>query len=424
MNKYPEEKPPVKPVDPGILPEARTIKLDNRIPVYLLNAGTEDIVRIEFIFKAGNVFEKIPLLASATNAMLNEGTLNYSSSRINKMFDFHGAFINQYTDKDLGGVVIFALHKNLKKILELAREILFLPVFPASELKAMLKKRLRLFLINREKVHNLATDKFYETIFGSDHPYGRQVVADDFNNLEPCMLRDFHKKHYTTGSLAIILSGKINDKVHETINQIFGGLSSRGSSQIKPAENPVLRDSIKTHVKKQDALQTAIRIGSATINKCHPDYPGLKITDMVLGGYFGSRLMKKIREEKGYTYGIYSSVSSLNISGYKVISTEVSKKNTQKAIDEIMKEIRSLQSVPAGRDELNVVRNYMLGELLRMFDGPFAVAESFRSVWQYGLDNSYYYRLAEKIKTIDADEITSLAGTYYNIDELNIITAG
>jgi predicted Zn-dependent peptidase len=145
---------------------------------------------------------------------------------------------------------------------------------------------------------------------------------------------------------------------------------------------------------------------------------------MLLGGYFGSRLMKNIRENKGYTYGINSSVSSLNLSGFKVISTEVSKKNTQKAIDEILKEIRLLQSVPVEMEELTVVRNYMLGEMVRMFDGPFAIAESFRSVWQYGLDNSYYYRLAEKIRTIEPDEIASLAKTYYKIDDLNIITAG
>lgn len=145
---------------------------------------------------------------------------------------------------------------------------------------------------------------------------------------------------------------------------------------------------------------------------------------MILGGYFGSRLMKNIREDKGYTYGISSLVSSLDLAGYKVISVEVSKKNAQKTIDEILKEIRILQSVQIDREELNTVRNYMLGEMVRMFDGPFAIAESFRSAWQYGLDNSYYYKLAEKIRTIEPDEIMSIAKTYYNIDELNIITAG
>ncbi len=424
MNKHNSDKPPVKPVDIGLLPEALLVRLDNMVPVYLLNVGTEDIVRIEFIFNAGNSVENIPLLASATNAMLSEGSLNYTSTRINKMLDFYGAFYSLYTDKDMGGIVVFALNKHLKKILDLTREFLFYPAFPARELKAMLNKHLRLFLVNKEKVHNLAMDMFFETIFGLDHPYGRQIVADDYNNLEPKMLRNFHKKHYSPISLAVIISGKIDDKIHDLINRTFGGISNSGSFHNAPAKIPDNQKNIHTHVEKKGALQTAVRIGSATINKRHPDYTGLKITDMVLGGYFGSRLMKNIREEKGYTYGISSRVSSLNLSGYKVISTAVSKKNTQKTIDEILKEITSLQSVLVEKEELRIVRNYMLGEMVRMFDGPFAIAESFRSVWQYGLDNSYYYRLAEKIKSIEPDEITSIAKTYYNIGDLNIITAG
>jgi predicted Zn-dependent peptidase len=134
--------------------------------------------------------------------------------------------------------------------------------------------------------------------------------------------------------------------------------------------------------------------------------------------------MKNIREEKGYTYGISSSVSSLDLTGYKVILTEVSQKNCQKTIDEIYKEIRLLQSIPVEKEEMAVVRNYMSGEMVRMFDGPFALAESFKSAWEFGLDNCYYYRLAEKIKTIDPDEIIELARTYYNIDELYEVTVG
>jgi predicted Zn-dependent peptidase len=150
----------------------------------------------------------------------------------------------------------------------------------------------------------------------------------------------------------------------------------------------------------------------------------LKILDSILGGYFGSRLMKNIREEKGYTYGISSSVSSLDLSGYKVISTEVSQKNCKQTIDEIYKEIGLLQNIPVSKEEMTLVRNYMSGEIVRMFDGPFALAESFKSAWEFGLNNEYYYGLVEKIKTIDPDEIMTLARTYYNIDELYEITAG
>jgi len=171
-------------------------------------------------------------------------------------------------------------------------------------------------------------------------------------------------------------------------------------------------------------LQSAIRIGAPSINKRHEDYQGLKVLNVILGGYFGSRLMKNIREEKGYTYGINSSVVSLNLTGLISISTEVSNKFTRCAIDEIYKEIRRLQSEPVDKEELSVVRNYMLGELVRMFDGPFASAESFRSAWEYGLDNSYYKRFADRIQSIEPDELKALAQKYYNTDDLYEVTAG
>jgi predicted Zn-dependent peptidase len=178
------------------------------------------------------------------------------------------------------------------------------------------------------------------------------------------------------------------------------------------------------HIKKNGAVQSAIRIGSQTINKRHPDYPGLKFLNTVLGGYFGSRLMKNIREEKGFTYGITSSVSSLDLTGFKVISTDVDRNKLEQAVSEIYNEIRKLQRVPVGSDELEVVRNYMSGELVRMFDGPFAMAESLKAVWEFGLDTGYFNRLAQTMKTIGTDEIMRLACTYYNIDDLYEITAG
>jgi predicted Zn-dependent peptidase len=224
--------------------------------------------------------------------------------------------------------------------------------------------------------------------------------------------------------MTVIISGKIHEMTLEILNKYFGDITPNNLEDEDPLAFPKGDKKRKIHINKKGALQSAIRIGSPTINKREPDYPGLKILDSLLGGYFGSRLMKNIREEKGYSYGISSSVTSLDLSGYKVISTEVSLKNRQKTIDEIFKEIRLLQSVPVGKDELSVVRNYMSGEMVRMFDGPFALAESFKSAWEFGLNNNYYNILADKIKSIEPDEIINLARTYYNIDELYEITAG
>jgi zinc protease len=424
MNNLTRIQPPVFPVEKVFIPEALSFRLNNGVPVYFIEAGTEDIMRLEFTFRAGQIYEYLPLIASSTNMMLSEGSENYTSEELNRLLDYYGAFLNLYVDKDRAGIVIYFLNKHTEKVLELSREILFRPTFPEPELNSLMKKRLRWHMVNREKVQNLATDQFFESVFGEHHPYGYQVHEKDFDKISRSHLKDFHSKYYTPDNMAVIISGKIHEKTAELLDHYFGDPGSIKTDTENTSISLYGEKRRKIHINKSGTVQTALRIGSSTINKRHPDYHGLKVLDSILGGYFGSRLMKNIREEKGYTYGISSSVASLDLTGYKVISTEVAQKNLQNTIDEIYNEIKILQSVPVGIREMTIVRNYMSGEMVRMFDGPFALADSFRSAWTFGLDNNYYYQLAERIRTIDPDEIIELARTYYNIDELYQVTVG
>jgi len=417
-------KPPVFPVQPVTLAPVRKVLLENAIPVYTIESGTEDITRMEFVFRAGQIKETAALQSSTANMMLTEGSEDYSSEEINRLLDFYGVFFHLYADKDLAGLVVFFLSRHSEKVIQLSHQILFRPVFPEKEFSVLIKKRLRWYLVNREKVQNLAADKFFESIFGSSHPYGRLVNQRDFESLNTGMLKEFHRKYYTPGNLNIIVSGRPSTGTIEILNKYFGSLKTGVPSYDKSFVSFNGEEDKKVHLTKQGAVQSSLRIGSVTINKRHPDYPGLKVVNTLFGGYFGSRLMKNIREEKGYTYGISSILTSLDISGYKAVIADVSTKNAYYAIDEIYKEMKRLQNEAAGKDELEVVRNYLSGELVRMFDGPFAVAESFRSVWEFGLDFNYYRRLEDKIKTITPEEILQLANKYFKTEELYEIIAG
>jgi zinc protease len=418
------KQPPLNPFTAFNAGKVNLLSLRNSVPVYTIEAGTEDVMRIEFIFRAGIDKEYIPLLATTTNMMLTEGSLRHTSEEITRLLDYYGVFLNLSAEKDNAGLIAYFLSRHIKKVLELIREILFEPAFPEKELNILMRKRLRWFMINRERVQNIAMEKFFESIFGSGHPYGHMVQESDFEGLHPAVLRDFHSKYYDPSGMTVIVSGRIPMNTANLLRENFGSL--RSGNVYTEEFTPELKgeQQKKSRIGKEGAVQSAIRIGSPTINKRHPDYPGLKILNVILGGYFGSRLMRNIREDKGYTYGISSLVTSLDLSGFKVISTEVAKDKTDLAVDEIYREIRLLQEKPVERDELEIVRNYMSGDLLRMFDGPFALAESFKSAWEFGLDNSYYEAFAEKIKTISPDEIRSLANTYYKIDDLYEIIAG
>ena len=423
--RNPEQiQPPVFPYETNLSIGAKNARLKNGVQVFLIEAGTEEVMRIEFIFRAGLVQEDLPLVATSTNMMLTEGSEHYTAEEINNILDYYGVFLNSVAEKDSAGIVLYFLSHQIEKVLELAAEILFKPSFPDKELTILMKKRLRWYQVNREKVQNLAMDQFFESVFGSHHPYGRKVTEKDFGAVSASLLKDFHLNCYRPDNMCIIVSGRIHDKTTGFLNKYFGEILTEKIYQ-EDSVNFIKGAAVKNvHIDKSGAVQSAIRIGSATIKKTDPDYPGLKIINTILGGYFGSRLMKNIREEKGLTYGIHSMVSSFKLSGFMVISTEVGTGNSRRAIDEIYNEIRRLQTEAVNPAELEVARNYMTGELLRMFDGPFALAESFKAVWQFDLDHTYYQKLAKKIETITPDEITELANTYYNISELYEIVAG
>jgi predicted Zn-dependent peptidase len=158
--------------------------------------------------------------------------------------------------------------------------------------------------------------------------------------------------------------------------------------------------------------------------KTHKDFHSLTVLNTILGGYFGSRLMTNIREDKGYTYGIGSGMIPLKKAGYFFISTEVGVEVCNKAIDEIYIEINRLRNESISEKELILVKNYMIGSFLRSIDGPFALANRFKSIMEYDLDYSYYDDYISTIKNIKASDLLNLANKYLDPNSMTEVVAG
>ncbi|MBP9029931.1 MAG: insulinase family protein, partial [Bacteroidales bacterium] len=157
----------------------------------------------------------------------------------------------------------------------------------------------------------------------------------------------------------------------------------------------------------------------------HPDMPGLVVLNTILGGYFGSRLMRNIREDKGFTYGISSFIIPMAELSALVVSTEVGSAFTEKTVDEVFKEMIKLQTEPVSNDELELVRGYMTGQVLRTFDGPFAIADSLASLFQYNnLDFEYINNLIRTINEITPTQLLGLAKKYLDVDRMVVSIAG
>jgi predicted Zn-dependent peptidase len=408
----------ISPVEPEIA------RLDNGIPVYLIHSTGQDLVKIELLLEAGKWYEDKPLVANFTSKMLKEGTRTLSAAAIANRIDYYGAHLENSVDKDMSYVSLYTLNKHLEQTLPLVADVVLDPIFPADELETLRQNRRQRFIVNNQKVRFLAKRKFSTLIYGDNHPYGKTFETADFDHVAREDLVHFHRDRYTADRCKIIVAGNIRPGFMEMLNQQFAAFREKGREPGPPAPVNDSNKGQKSKIEKKDALQSAIRIGRVLFNKTHPDYARLKVLNTLLGGYFGSRLMTNIREEKGYTYGIGSAIVSHQQSGYFFIASEVGTEVTTDAIGEVYHEIERLQQDLVPEQELSLVKNYMLGSFLRSMDGAFALSENYKGLIEYGLDYEYLRKFVEVVRGVSADELRELARTYLDTSTLSELVVG
>lgn len=419
------EAPAFKEIENIILPEPMGVILDNNIMLYVINQGTQDLVKIEFIFNAGKWNEPSNGIASATNSLLTEGTRHHTGKEIAEKIDYYGAFIETDINGDNGSLVIYSLTKHLESILPLIKEILAEATFPENELRIYAQNQQQKLIINNGKVDYLARKHFNEQLYGFAHPYGRYINPEEYDHLKTEDIRHFFNQYYKTEDCKIIVSGKVDDKITKLINHYFGFNDWNKTEDFgQKSFNAHPSEEKQRFIRKEGAVQSAIRIGKRMFTRRHPDYIPMQILNTLLGGYFGSRLMANIREDKGYTYGIGSAIGSHQHEGYFLIATEVGVKVCNQALEEIYKELEILKNDPVGKEELMVVKNYMLGSFLRGIDGPFEQSEKLKNVLLHGLDNSYYQKYIHTIKEITSLQLQELANKYLQRESFYELVAG
>jgi predicted Zn-dependent peptidase len=382
------------------------LSLDNGIKLYSFDVSELDFVKIEFVFEAGSKYSNKQLLASFTNNMLLEGAEDMSSKDLAEAFDFLGANISANSSKDYAVISLTVLNQHLKAALDLLSKILFKPSFDENEFNTFIQNKIQAFLVNNQRVDYIAKNNFLSLIFGENHPYGKITDERAFSEINIDDLKSFYKNYFTKENCVIIASGNIKSESIQQINKVFGNNKWNSRDKIESLDfDKYASPQFKHLIEKKDAMQNAIRIGKEIINRNHKDYFDLSIANTVLGGYFGSRLMKNIREEKGYTYGIGSGIANMKDASVFFIVSEVGFENTENAVNEIHHEIEKLAKNGIDNEELVLVKNYLQGSILRKFDGPFAISERFKELYLNGLNYSYYTNYLERIKSIKGEDI-------------------
>lgn len=399
--------------------------LDNGIPVYTVNAGFQDLVRIELIFFNTGYDVDQPLAMTATNRMLSEGSSKHTGQQLSGMIDGTGAFYETEESADYCSVVLFTLNKHLDRNIPVLREIITDAVFPEKELSTFRQNNRQRLTVDNEKVKTISRKKFNEVLFGAHHPYGYYTKPEDYDQLKRETLQSHYLENYRSGNCNIIVAGKVTDATLASLNKFFGKDDWKRSGEKPGADVSVKSDPQKKYlIEKKEAVQSSIRIGKMMFNKTHPDFIGMTILNTALGGYFGSRLMDNIREDKGYTYSIGSAVVSMKQAGYFFISTEVGSAVTSQAVDEIYKEVDKLSKESLEEYELQMVKNFMTGSFLKDIDGAFHLADRWKSLLLYGMSYEYYQRYLDTVKNIKPEELKELARKHLNSADFYEVVVG
>lgn len=406
------------------LNEPRKLMLDNAMPLYVFESAIHPAIRLDIVFDAGSIWQEKKLLADSTIKMLKEGTASFSAGAIASKTDYYGAFFDLTASRDTAWISLYSLKNHLPKLLPIVQSMLTEASFKNRDFKLKNKRQKQAFITNSQKPKQKARMAFNELVFGADTAYGQTAHEADFDLLSNQDLIAFYQQHFHPQNAYMILSGAVDESHIQMINKELGSQwrESVGKKTMLPLEN-----SFKpgyTHIFHKNALQSAIMMGKPLMSRHDADYIPFLLLNTLLGGYFGSRLMTNIREDKGYTYGINSQVMPMRHATVFTISTQTGAAVTQAALKEIHHELNRLRDEKVSADELELVKNYLNGSYLRALDGVFNQAERFRSAYDSGLNMQFYIESLKRIQETTAEELKNLANKYLDPKTMRTVVVG
>lgn len=379
------------------------------------------VLRVEFVFPAGKIHEAHTGVSHFTSSLLEKGTVSKSADAIAAQLDFHSAHLDISSGPDHVVAALYCMTRNLRAVLPLFLEILTEPAFDSAELrlaKNIFQDDLR---VNMEKTSWLASRRINELLFGS-HPYGSASTIESSESIETAWLHDHFQKHFRPSH--VFVAGSI---LHEDLQYLREFLERTYGAQVTSAAESATSGlppyaGADDRIPRSNAVQCAIRLGRHGIPRQHEDYAGLLITNHLFGGFFGSRLMKNIREEKGLTYGIYSSFQQLKHASMLVIGAEVNKENAELALDAIRAEMVSLPVID--EEELRTARHHFIGSLQNDVNTIFAGADRIRTIRVNGLPEDHFRKLIRAVDALSTEAVSDFAQRYFRAEDYALTVVG
>jgi len=416
------QAPEAYPIKKFSLLPADQFQLVNGIDTFLVNGGRQPIINLQLVIKIGKWEETQQGQAYFMGKMLGEGTSSYTSQQISERFESLGAYWNISTGADWLELSLLCLNKHIDKLLPILVELLTEATFPTKEFEHVKHLAIQQLLINKEKTSYESGVFFKKHIFGEQHPYGYSLDETAIKQIDKAPIQAFYQEILKRKNALLFVSGRVEEEHLASIQKHIGGL------EFKQIGDTIQKESVtkvastkKIYHEREGALQSSIKIGRLIFAKQHEGHIAFQVLNTILGGYFGSRLMQNIREEKGLSYGISSSVTFMKDQGVWMIGSEVQKEKKDLALVEIYKELDRLKTELVEEKELNLVKNYIAGSFVKAINSPSSVINCHKSMRLYQLPLDYYDQYIPKIWKVTPSEIQVLAQEYFSDDLLEVV---
>lgn len=420
MNPIPEI---IIPSSLNLPPQAQTTA-DNGIKLHTISVRSSSVVRLTLVLEGGSSVQQHPFAAASTLSMLSEGTADYTAAQIAEHLDYYGIFFDNETDRDYCYLTVASLTKFLPQALAMIESVLLRPTFSDKEFELYKGKKRQQIILDRQKPSFIARENFAAQLFGADHPYGRTFGIDSFDALTIDHIRSHYNDSLRSAPMFAVASGDLGEEQIALITDFLNKIPTRATAATRNFAQPVSSADNRQNIERENSTQSCIRMGKLLFTKQHPHYIPMQLLLTVLGGYFGSRLVQNLRQKNGYTYGAYSAMVTLRHSGYIAVATDVAREHTEEAINEIFAEINRLRTELIDADELEMAKSSITGELMRLIDGPFGIADIAIENIQSALPPTYLNEFLCAILATTAEDLQQLAIKHLDPTTLRLTVVG
>ncbi|WP_229425267.1 pitrilysin family protein [Massilia sp. Se16.2.3] len=386
------------------------------------------LVAAELVIKSGSDANPIglPGLAGFTAQMLTEGTATRSAPGIADEIAQLGAFLDTDSGTSASTVSLLALRANFGAALDVLADVVQHPAFPNAEVERQRASRLGDLMQQRDEPEMVAAVAAAGALYGPRHPYGygqlgtepaiRAVTRND--------VLSFWRRHYVPGNAALVVSGDISRKELTALAEArFLGWKSAETPLPAPG-TPETTGARVVLVDHPGAGQTALRLTRIGAARRTRDFPALEVMNAAFGGLFTSRINQNLREDKGYTYGVYSGFRYDRSAGPFIVAGSVRANATGAAISELLREARAMFDKPLGAAELAGARNAQLLSLPNHFETNSDIGASLAETFLFDLPLDYYNALPARLAAVTAADVQAAARRYLDPQRLVVVAVG